>query len=199
MKNRLVILGCLVSVVFLLIAYGYGDGQAVSKTESGPCEIGIISVRKVFQDCKRGAKYSAEASAEQQRLKAELEKMSKEVEAGEAGLKALKPGSGDYMTQIKELLEKRANYRAKQELYGQQMELTDQMWTKELYQDILRTVGEVAKEKGLKLVLREEEIDFSETNITELGLTMRTHKVLYSGGCVDITGEITARLDAEEK
>jgi len=198
MKTRLVILGCLVGVVFLLTRWGAAE-PAATIPQGGECDIGIISVRKIFQDCKRGARYSEQASAEQQRLKAELEKMSKEVEAGEAGLKALKPGSGDYMAQMKELLEKRANYRAKQELYGQQMELTDQMWTKELYQDILRTVGEVAKEKGLKLVLREEEIDFSETNVTELGLTMRTHKVLYSGGCVDITGEITARLDAAEK
>jgi len=205
MKIRIAILGCLLGVVFLLSRWGALAGAKPSvaqaqesKAESNSLEIGVVNIKKVFRDCKRGARYGAEAFNEQQRVKAELEKIGKEVEAGEAGLRALKPGSSDYIAQMKELLEKRANYRAKQELYSQQIELTDQLWTKELYQDILRVTSEVAKEKGLKLVFREDEIDFSETNTAELGLAMRIQKLLYSGGCLDITGEIVARLDSEE-
>ena len=197
MKTRVVILCCLLVVVLLFIGYGYGEAE--SKADRPSLGIGVVNIKKIFQDCKRGAKYGAEAFAERQRVKAELEKIGKEVEAGEAGLRALKLGSSDYMAQMKELLEKRSNYRARQELYNQQMELTDQLWTKGLYQDILRVTGEVAKERGLKLVFREDEIDFSETNTAELGLAMRTQKLLYSGGCVDITGEIITRLDAEDK
>jgi hypothetical protein len=28
---------------------------------------------------------------------------------------------------------------------------------------------------------------------------MTTHKVLYSGGCVDLTAEVIAKLDAEQQ
>lgn len=196
MKAKVIILGCLLCAVVLFIEYGYGEVD--SKADSLSSEIGIVSIQKIFQDSNRGTRYRAEAFTEQQRARAELENLGREVEAGEAGLRALKPGSSDYMTQVKELLEKQANYRARQELYKQQMELTDQLWTKELYQDILRVTGEVAKEKGLKLVLREDAIDFSETNTAELGLAMRTHKLLYSGGCLDITDEVVARLNAED-
>jgi Skp family chaperone for outer membrane proteins len=196
MKTRVIILGCLLCAVVLFIEYGYGEVD--SKAESFSSEIGIVSIQKIFQDSNRGTRYRAEAFTEQQRIRAELEKLGKEVEAGEAGLRALKPGSSDYMVQVKEFLEKRANYRARQELYKQQIELKDQLWTKGLYQDILRVTGEVAKEKGLKLVLREDTIDFAETNATELGLDMRIQKLLYSGGCLDITGEVIAQLDAED-
>jgi Skp family chaperone for outer membrane proteins len=167
--------------------------------QSGPgLKIAIVSIRKVFQQCQRGAIYREEAMAEQNRVIAELNKLSKEIEAEKAELKTLKENSSDYMARAKGLFEKQANYQARQEFYKQQMELKDQLWTKELYQDILRTAGEVAKEKGLDMVFREDEIDFSETNTTELGLALRAQKLLYSGGCLDITNEVTARLDAEK-
>jgi len=172
--------------------------QAEPKQSGTALEVAVVSIRKIFQGCERGASYRKEVIAEQDRIIAELEKLSREIEAEKAGLKTLKENSSDYMARAKELFEKQANYQARQEFYKQQIELKDQLWTKELYQDILRIAGEVANEKGLDLVFREDEIDFSETNITELGLAMRVQKLLYSGGCLDITDEVTARLDAEK-
>jgi Skp family chaperone for outer membrane proteins len=171
---------------------------AEPKQSSAGLKVAVVSIRKIFQGCKRGVSYREEAIAEQDRIIAELEKLSKEIEAEKAGLRTLKEGSSDYMASAKGLFEKQASYQARQEFYKQQMELKDQLWTKELYQDILRIAGEVAKEKGLDLVFREDEIDFSETNANELGLAMRVQKLLYSGGCLDITDEVTARLDAEK-
>jgi Skp family chaperone for outer membrane proteins len=168
------------------------------KQSGAGLKIAVVSIRKIFQECKRSASYRKEAIAEEDRVIAEMEKLSKEIEAEKAGLKTLKENSSDYMASAKELFEKQASYQARQEFYKQQMELKDKLWTKEIYQDILRIAGEVAKEKGLDLVFREDEIDFSETNANELGLAMRVQKLLYSGGCLDITDEITARLDAEK-
>ncbi|MGA1979963.1 MAG: OmpH family outer membrane protein [Sedimentisphaerales bacterium] len=183
------------------------QSQLQAQEESHPVElkqsgtglkVAVVSVRKIFQGCKRSASYREGAVAEQDKIIAELEKLSKEIDADKAGLKTLKEGSSDYMARTKDLFEKQASYQAQQEFYKQQMELKDQLWTKELYQDILRIASGVAKEKGLDLVFREDEVDFSETNVSELGLAMRTQKLLYSGGCLDITDEVTARLDAEK-
>ncbi len=172
--------------------------QTEPKQSGTGLKVAVVSIRQIFQKCERGASYREEAIAEQNRIVAELEKLSREIEAEKAGLRTLKEDSSDYMTQAKGLFEKQANYQARQEFYKQQMELKDQLWTKELYQDILRITGEVAKEKGLDLVIREDEVDFSETNTSELGLALRVQKLLYSGGCLDITDEVTARLDAEK-
>jgi Skp family chaperone for outer membrane proteins len=181
------------------------QAQLQAKEEPRPAEpkqsgagpkIAVVSIRKIFQDCKRSVSYREEANAEQNEIITELEKLSKEIETERAGLKTLKEDSSDYMARAKELFEKQARYQARQEFYKQQMELKDKLWTKELYQDILRIAGVIAKEKGLDLVFREDEIDFSEANASELGLAMTTQKLLYSGGCVDITNEVKARLDA---
>jgi len=172
--------------------------QSESKQSGAGLKVAIVNIQKVFQGCKKGTTYRQEAIAEQDKVIAEMDKLSKEIEAKKAGIKTLKEDSSDYMTMARELFEEQADYQARQEFYKQQMELKDKLWTKELYQDVLRIAGDIAKEKGLDLVLREDEIDFSETNASELGLSMRVHKLLYSGGCLDITDEMIARLDAEK-
>ena len=172
--------------------------QTEPKQSGAGLKVAVVSIPKIFQGCKKGISYKKEAIAEQDRIVAELDKLSKEIEAERAGLKTLKEDSSDYMVLAKGLFEKQANYQARQEFYKQQMELKDKLWTKEIYQDILRIASEIAKEKGLDLVIREDGVDFSETNSSELGLAMRVQKVLYSGGCLDVTDEITARLDAEK-
>ena len=52
------------------------------------------------------------------------------------------------------------------------------------------------KEKGLDLVFENSEPELSALNANELELIMGTHKLLYSGGCLDITDEVMTRLDA---
>jgi Skp family chaperone for outer membrane proteins len=172
--------------------------QSEPKQSGTGLKVAVVDIQKVFQGCKKGTSYRKEAIADQDRIFSELDKLSKEIDAEKAGIKTLKEGSSDYMTTAKELFEKQADYQARQEFYKQQIELKDKLWTKEIYQDIVRIAGDIAKEKGLDLVFREDEVDFSETNSNELALAMRVQKVLYSGGCLDITDEITARLDAEK-
>jgi Skp family chaperone for outer membrane proteins len=161
-------------------------------------KVAVISIRRIFQESRKGVSYREEAIAEQDRIVAELDKLSKEIEAEKAGLKTLKENSSDYMASAKGLFERQANYQARQEFYKQQMELKDQLWMKELYQDILQIAGEIAKEKELDLVFKEDEVDFSDPDVSSLGMAISTQKLLYSGGCLDITDEVKTRLDAEK-
>ncbi|GAF74646.1 unnamed protein product, partial [marine sediment metagenome] len=135
---------------------------------------------------------------EQDRIIAELQRLSKDIEAERAGLRTLKEGSSDHLALMREILTKQASLQAQQEFHKRQMEFKDQRWTEELYKDILRITGEVAEQKGLDLVFESDEIELPAPSATELMMTIRTHKLLYSGGCLDITDEVMARLDAEE-
>ena len=194
MKFKAIALSFLGMVVLFM---GYEYTRAESKADTPSLNIGVVSVRKIFGECKKNARYREEATAEQGKIVAEMEKLSKEIEAGKAGLKTLKAGSSDHLALMKEMFEKQARLEAQREFYKQQMALKDQRWTEELYTNILRETGEVAKQKGLDLVFEKDEIDLSTPNANELMLTIRTHKLLYSGGCLDITDEVMTRVDAE--
>ncbi|MHC4461761.1 MAG: OmpH/Skp family outer membrane protein [Planctomycetota bacterium] len=161
-------------------------------------KIGVVSVEKIFQDCKRSAKYREETIAVRGRANAELGKLKAEIDADNEGLKTLKVGSSDYMALMKEVLTKQANLQVKQKFYEQQMVLNERRLIEGLYKDILRKTSEVAKEKGLDLVFERSEPKLPAPTANELTATISTHKLVYSGELSDITDDVIARLDSEE-
>ncbi len=196
MKIKTMVLGCLASLVILAMGYEYS--QAQPKADEPSLKIGVISIQRIFLDSERNAKYMEEAIAEQRRLEAQLDKLAKEIEAERAGLRALKPRSSDYLASVKEIFEKEAKLKAQQDFYKLQIELKDLRWNEELYKDVLREVYEVAEQKGLDLVFDKSEPELPTSSAIQFKLDIRTHKLLYSGGCLDITDEVLARLDKEE-
>jgi Skp family chaperone for outer membrane proteins len=194
MKTSITVLSILLTgVIVLFMGYEHSRAEA---TEDGPLpNIGVVSIRKVFRDCKRSIKFRTEVTAEQSKIREELDELSKEIEADEAALRTFKPGSSDHLAQIKSLLEKRAQLEARSEYIKQQANLRDRQWTEQLYKEILETTRELAEQKGLELVFEYTEPEFPISS-EELMLTISTHKVLYSGNCTDLTDEVIARLDA---
>lgn len=195
MKTKTMVLGFLAGVVILAMGYEYSQAQPKADTSSS--KIGTVSIMKVFRNSKRSDAHRTEFNTEQSKIRAVLKTLSKEIEAQEAGLKALKPESSDYLAQRKELINKRASLEAQQTFNKEQVILKQYRWSKELYQDILRITSELAEQKGLDLVVEKDEINEISLSVNEISRTMSTHKVLYSGGCVDISDEVVARLDKE--
>ena len=196
MKIKAVIISCLMAAAIL--ALNYQHSWAASQQQPSSFKIGVVNVERVFQECKRNARYVEQSRAEQQKIISELEKISKEIDAEKAGLKTLKPGSPDYVELMKQMFQKQASLQAQQEFHKQHMTLKDQKWTEQLYEDILDTVEQVAKQKKLDLVLTKDQISLPAQSTTELMMIIRTHKILYSAGCINVTGEIIAKLDAKE-
>lgn len=207
MKTRTVVLGVLISAVFLFLGYGYSAYCAEAATKAGSAEpgagamnlkIGIVSVRNVFRDCKVNSSYRDKELAEQAKKNAELDVLEKEIAAQEAGIKALRPGTSDYMKQYEELLNKQARFEAAKQFVSQQRVLKDRRWTEDLYKEALRITKELAKQKGLTVVLEADEPNFPMPSADELMMALQTHKVLYSEGCVNLTAEVVTEMDKIE-
>ena len=195
MKIKTMILSCLAGAVVLSMCV-YRDSGARSKASRPASKIGVVSVRRILGGCKRVARYRDEAVAERDKVLAGLDKLSREIETDRAGLKTLKAGSSDHLARMKEILEKQASLQARQEFGKQQMALKERRLIEGLYKDILQKTREVAEQKDLDMVLEGGEPELSTLSSNELTLAISTHKLLYSGGCVDITEEVMARVDA---
>jgi Skp family chaperone for outer membrane proteins len=190
-------MGLVVCTAFLTLANVAAGAEKGSASSEGKClKIGVVSVRKIFQDCKRNVKYRQELSAERDKMAAELEKISKEIDADKASLKTLKQDSTDYDVVMMEMLDKQGKLQARQELYKRRMDRRESQVIENLFKDVLKATAEVAKDKGLDLVLEQSEPDLPASNANELTLTISTHKVLYYAGCPDITAEVLAKVDA---
>ncbi len=198
MKRSGMLLACLISVVVLFVVHEYGVAQANSAKPALP--VATVSIAQVLRDCKATAKYRERTTAENDRMDAEEDKLSKEIQAMAAGLRtgALKPESPDYMQQYQDLLQKQAELKTMQDLNPQKKALKHQLWTEKLYKEILRITKELAAQKGLALVLAVDEPEFPMTRYEDLAMALRTHKVLYNGGCTNLTGEVIAEMDKIE-
>ncbi|MBN2130699.1 MAG: OmpH family outer membrane protein [Sedimentisphaerales bacterium] len=196
MKGRTTIIVCVVCVVGLFAALEYGHAEP--QTAVSASKIGVLSIRNVFNGSQKHAVYRSQVLADQSRSRAQLEDLNKEIQAEEAGLGTLKPGTEDHLKQLQAVLQKRAQLQTQQEYLKQQRSIRDKAWMERLYQATLKIVEAVAKEKGLDLVLERTEPEFPISS-EELMMTFSSHKVLFGGGCVDLTAEVTARLDASEE
>jgi len=174
---------------------GYEYSWAESEAEKPLLKMGVVSVRMIFRECERRKEHDMKLKQEEDRVNAELNKLQKEIIAAEAGLDTLKPESSDYLELDRDVKQKRASYQSQKEFYERQLGLKDRQWTQGFYKDILRVTGEIAAEKDLDLVFERSEPDFSIVSGAELLVTIQTHKLLYSAGCSDITGDVLARLD----
>lgn len=171
--------------------------KAVAPAPETKCpKIGVVSVRKLFQDSKRNVKYRQETTAERDKMEAELQKLAAEIDLAKQDIKGLRTDSNDYSRIMKEILEKQGKLQAQQEYYKRQMEIREQVAIEGLFKDVLQATAEVAKEKGLDLVLERSEPDLPSVSGNELTLTISTHKVLFSAGCEDLTQDVLAKVDA---
>jgi outer membrane protein len=197
MKTRLFLKGIVaLTIMMSVLSASYGDEKAGSASETKCLKIGIVSVRKIFQDCKRNVKYRQELAEERDKMEMELEKLSKEIDLNKTNLRALKPGSSDYSALMKEIFEKQGRLQAQQEFYKRQMDIRENQVIESLFKDVIKAVGEIAKEKGFDLVLERSEPDMPAANSNELTLTISTYKVLFDAGCEDITEAVLAKVDA---
>jgi len=196
MKIKTAILVCLMGAVVLLLIHEYSMAQI--KTNDMTLPIGIVDVRRALRECKATEKYREKTNVENAKMDVEEQQLTREIQALAAGLRALKPSSTDYMEQYKEYLQKQGELKTIQE-YNPRLKATKhQQWTETLYQEILRITNVLATEKGLALVLGSDEPEFPIQQYEELAMTLSTHKVLYSSGCLDLTDEVIAELDKEE-
>ena len=195
MKLKSIIVMVLVIVMSGFIVNAWAE-KAASSGDNKCLKIGVVSVRKIFQDCRRNVKYKQEITAERDKLEAELENLSKQIDVGKSSLKMLKPGSADYLSGMKDVLEKQGSLQAKQEFFKRQMDMREQVVIEQLFKDVVKATGEVAKDKGFDMVLEKSEPDLPAANSNELTLTISTHKVLYSAGCEDITDAVMTKVDA---
>lgn len=196
MKIRAVVLSCLIGAIVLSMGYGYS--RAESKAEERSFRIGVVNVRKIFRDCKKGERHRVELSVEESKVNAVLQKLKREIEVAEAGLGVLRRDSSDYLELERDAAQKRGSYLSQKKFFEKQLELRDRRWTEELYKGILEEAREVGKQKDLDLVFAEKQPSFPMPSIAELMMTIETHKLLYCRGCLDITNEVMARLDEEE-
>ncbi|UCE48966.1 MAG: OmpH family outer membrane protein [Phycisphaerales bacterium] len=196
MKFKTVVLSSLIGVAALFFVHEFSFAQA--NAPAATSKIGLISVSRAMRDCKAMATFGAKAKAQADQMDAAEKKLDDEIEILTDGVRALVRGTADYMAQYKLLVQKQAELKALQEYHRELRAASQQGWAEKVYKEVLRLTQEIAATKGLDMVLERSEPEFPIKGADQLMMTLSTHKVLYGGGCLDITDEVIAELDKIE-
>jgi Skp family chaperone for outer membrane proteins len=192
MKSKTVVMCVVICIVALLATWDYGYAASSS---GGGSRIGVVSVRAVFNKTQHQIEFRSQAIARRRRDQTAWEDLGREIQAGEADLQTRNPGTADYLQRLQAVMDGRAKLESRKQFMEQQNALENKLWTEKLYQETLKIVGALAKERGLDLVLERTEPNFPMAS-EELMATLSTHKVLYAGAEADLTNEVLKRLDA---
>ena len=192
MKFRTMVIGCLEGAIILATGYEYLQAQP---NVTGPVKIGVVNVGNALRNCKATIKFTEGLKADQEKMLKEEDTLTKESKALADSLRAFRPDSSEYMETFQKMVRTQSELKALQEVNPRRSALKQMQWTQKVYKEILRITRELATKKGLTLVLCADEPEFPFQRYDELVMTLRTHKVIYHNGCVDLTNEVITQLD----
>jgi Skp family chaperone for outer membrane proteins len=136
--------------------------------------------------------------AEQTETRQQFDQMKQELDAIQANLKLRTPGTEDYLKLRQEMTEKTALLEARDESYRARVESQMQTWTESLYQELIKVTEQVAKDKGLDLIISIEDLEVPAPSLRDFMLTIKTKKMIYHNEKYDLTDEVLAALDKIE-
>ena len=185
-------------IVALTVAAAVLTLPAAAQAQTSP-KVGVVNPAKVLQAMKEREAVEARLESEMRTLQQSIQAKGEAANKLKAELDQLKPDSPQYAEKRQEHI--RAAMAAKLEqdfakLQADQLRATQLL---SLYTKIETTTGEVARERGLDLVLTQMTVDLSpgpELTASRVMELVARRNVLYAAPTVDITTDVAAKLDA---
>lgn len=155
--------------------------------------IGVIDIVKVFDQYPKAIKERERLGKVKASFDARIDQLNKRLEETKATIQTLKKDSIDYRLKVAEY---RNGMQQREELgkvYSDELQLENMRSDLELFADIEFAIAQVAKDRGLQLVLRTVEVPAADAGDDEVrSLQLRTsifdrRQVWYSSGELDIT------------
>ena len=204
MKNKNMIISVALGV-FVLTLFGYEYSRADKDKKESPVQIGVVSIREIFEKCSQKVEFEKKLSMEGERLIQELKGYEQEIQNDKLAISKRVEGSDDYMEMIQEIMLKEAKLEAKREFYKQDITIKKIRSQEKIYKSILSAITKVAKDKELDIVLNRDDnylnrddIKQVVTNPSDFMFTTETHKTLYFAEDLDITSKVLKALEKKD-
>ena len=169
--------------------------QGRTAAAAKPTRVGVCDIVAVFNGNDKANDLREMLEKKRKAIQAEDEKRAKAIQASQEELAAYKKGSGQYEKMLNEI--QRLSYERKAWLEFQNaMILREyQRLTREMYDEILQVIAQVARQGGIDVVIYTERDMPSTDDRRELLSMIERRKVLFAADDVDITSATLAALN----
>ena len=188
----------LVLIVGLLIAgalLNRSTAQFAQITPAKGTSISVCNVVEVFNNCERAKAFRDQLAQQRETVNAQKEHRAKKLEAIQMELEGLRKGSEEYKKRLEEMWRLGYENEGWEKAQTAIMMKSYQSATQEMYEQIVNIVADVAKERGVELVLFRVREPISAETGQDLAAQISRRQVLYSDEGLDITEIVLARLN----
>lgn len=176
--------------------------RAAAAAPAGPMKIAVVNIiklsdrleEKTAQTDKLQKMLASFKTEQAQKLKA-LKKLGAPLNP--QSTIALKPGTPEYKAQEDKWAKATISYRVYIGYMQEKIRAEHMLLVEKLYHDITTAIQAYAKLHGISLVLQQEPMDFSVANDKALMTEIRSRKVLYASGAINITDHLLRTMNRQ--
>lgn len=165
--------------------------------------IGVANIAKVFADMQELKDLNQKMDADRRLLEGVNQEKQTKLKSLKAERDALKPETPQAQDKNAEYLRTAIEYETWAKLTEVNLQRQLKVQTKALFDKIEAACAEVAKQKGLDLVLTDQRPDFPDDldrlTVEQVRGMITSRSVLYANDKVDISAAVLAALDAKYK
>ena len=175
----------------------------VSVAQDVAVRVAVANPSRILQQMQETQDKNKALKDEQAKLTAEGQKKVEDMKALQEKLKFSAKGSKDYNEMTSKLLQMRVELQAWDEVKKAELTRQHKEEIKALFEKIEATITTIAQEKKIDLVVTDFGADIPEDldpiSPEDLHRLINSKNVLFTAKGVDISAEVTARLDAAYK
>lgn len=176
---------------------------AAQAADPQPVHIGVANITKIFVEMQESKDLNQKLQSDRKLFEGVANEKQAKLNSMKAEREALKPDTPQAQDKNAELLRTAVEYETWFKLSELDVQRQLKRQTKALFDKIEAGVAEVAKQKGLDLVLTDQRPELPEDldrlSVEQVRGMISARSVLYANDKVDISAAVLAALDAKYK
>lgn len=169
--------------------------EHVAATVTRPSRVAVCDVVQVFNNYTRAKDLSAQLNESRDKVEAEGQKRQQAIQSMQLELEGLKEGSKEYEGRFNEIQRQTIEQNAWLQYQEALVMREHHRLTREMYDEIIQRITQLAKEKSIDIVLYRMRQEFRSENTRQLLQQIENRRVLYAADSTDLTDEVLAGLN----
>ena len=196
MASRWILAAGMGALAAVVVLGGRSDTNAQA-VGVDPGKVAVVDVIRIFNECQQTKDVNERFQLRDEKFAEQRQKLKEAVDLKEAELEAFARGSKEYIERFKQWVQLQIDYGATIKIHQRKIVRDQVFWTRRTYTQIVQAVEEVAKARGLLLVLYRDDMDLQTDDLQDLGSRLRDRKVVFSAAGLDITQDVLDKVNRD--
>jgi Skp family chaperone for outer membrane proteins len=170
------------------------------RAQQGP-RVAVANPARIFQQLQETHDIEEKLKADLANLQQEARRRQDDLKAKRDAREQVRPDSPEFHERNKEFIEASTEFEVWNKVVQLETERNRKLMIKRVYDKITEGVAEIAKQRGIDIVLAEINSELTKSieqmTLQELQNSLSTRNILYAADAVDISQDVIALLDAK--